>query len=235
MMSRVPLIQPEFVDDELADFYDAATDMLGRVPHSIRTFAHAPFLAMLLLPFNAAVQREWPGTHLSGRIKELVVIKTSQINECEYCLAHNTSLGQAAGITEEHVVALSSDEYRTSDLFDERERAAVAWAEHMTRRTAGKNDAVFAQVRAQFSDAEIIELTFVCGLFNMINRINDSLALAIEDQSEVNRIQGTLRLDPARLGGYLHWLADHWPNEFETLNEQARVAAGRAQAAEAMS
>ena len=149
-MARLPLIQPDSVDRELADFYDAATDMVGRVPHSIRTVAHSPFLAMLLLPFNVAVQREWPGTHLSGRIKELVVIKTSQLNECAYCLAHNTSLGQVAGITEEHIVALSSDEYRTSDMFDDRERAAIAWAEHMTRGTAGKNDAVFAQVRAQF-------------------------------------------------------------------------------------
>lgn len=233
-MPRVPLIQPDSVDGELAAFYDAATDMLGRVPNSIRTLSHAPFLAMLLLPFNAAVQREWPGTHLSGRMKELVVIKTSQINECEYCLAHNTSLGQAAGITEEHIIALSSSEYLTSDLFDERERAAVAWAEHMTRRTAGKNDAIFAQVRAHFSDAEIVELTFVCGLFNMINRINDSLALSIEDQAEVDRIRGTLRLDPERLGKYLRWLADNWPNDFATLNQRARASADSSDSAEDM-
>lgn len=224
-MSRIPLIQPESVDGELADFYDATTDMIGRVPHSVRTLAHSPFLAMLLLPFNAAVQREWPGTLLSGRIKELAVIKTSQVNECEYCLAHNTSLGQAAGITEEQIVALSADDYMTSDLFDARERAAIAWADHMTRRSAGVRDDVFASVKEQFSDAEIVELTLVCGLFNMINRINDSLGMVIEDQAEVDRIQGSLVLDPARLGTYLRWLGDHWPDEFDTLNRKAAKAA----------
>jgi uncharacterized peroxidase-related enzyme len=224
-MSRIPLIQPDSVDGALADFYAAATDMIGRVPHSVRTYAHSPFVAMLMLPLNVAIQREWPGTELSGRIKELVVIKTSQVNECAYCFAHNTSLGQAAGITEEHVIALSGHEYWISDLFDERERLAIAWAEHVTRRTASQNDELYAKLQEHFSHAEIVELTFVCGLFNMINRLNDTLGLEIEDQGEVDRIQGTLRADPARMGEYLRWLADNWPDEFETLKGEARAAA----------
>ncbi|MBO6783569.1 MAG: carboxymuconolactone decarboxylase family protein, partial [Alphaproteobacteria bacterium] len=186
-MSRIPQIEPDTVEGQLADFYNAATDMIGRVPHSVRTWANSPFVAMLMLPFIVAVQREWPGTELSGRIKELVVIKTSQINECAYCFAHNTSLGQAAGITEEHVIALSGHDFWISDLFDERERLAIAWAEHVTRGTASENSDLFEKLRENFSSAEIVELTFVCALFNMINRLNDSLALAIEDQGEVDR------------------------------------------------
>lgn len=225
-MSRLPLIQPDAVDGELAEFYEATTDMIGRVPHSVRTWANSPFVAMLMLPFNVAVQREWPGTELSGRIKELAVIKTSQVNECAYCYAHNTSLGQAAGITEEHIIALSGHDYWISDLFDERERLAIAWAEHVTRNTAAQNEELFAKVREHFSSAEIVELTFVCAMFNMINRLNDTLALTIEDQAEVDRIQGTLKADPARMGEYLRWLADYWPEDFEVLKGEARAAAG---------
>jgi uncharacterized peroxidase-related enzyme len=224
-MSRLPLIQPENVQGQLADLYDATTALLGRVPHSMRTWANSPFVAMLMLPFNVAVQREWPGTELSGRIKELAVIKTSQINECAYCYAHNTSLGQAGGITEEHIIALSGHEYWISDLFDERERLAIAWAEHVTRNTASENVELYAKLEEHFSNAEIVELTFVIAMFNMINRLNDSLALTIEDQEEINRIQGTLHADPARMGKYLRWLADHWPDEFETLKGEARAAA----------
>jgi AhpD family alkylhydroperoxidase len=218
-------IPPEAVDGELAEFYDAVAGMIGRVPNSVRTMAHAPFLAMLMLPFQVATQREWPGTSISGKLKEMVVIKTSHINECEYCFAHNTTLGEAAGITHDQVIALSSDGYLTSDLFDARERAAIAWAEHMTRRTAGRNERVYRMVKAQFSDAEIVELTLVCGLFNMINRINDSLGLEIEAKAEVERIKGSLVLDPTRMGDYLRWLADNWPAEFDTLNRKAADAA----------
>lgn len=224
-------IPPAAVDGEPAEFYETVAGMIGRVPNSVRTMAHAPFLAMLMLPFQVATQREWPGTSISGKLKEMVVIKTSHINECEYCFAHNTTLGEAAGITHEQVIALSSDEYLTSDLFDARERAGIAWAEHMTRRTAGRNERVYAMVGGQFSDAEIVELTLVCGLFNMVNRINDSLGLEIEAKAEVDRIKSSLVLDPARMGDYLRWLADNWPTEFATLNNKAAEAAGNAAAA----
>ncbi len=224
-MSRIPLIQPEAVDGDLEDFYDAVTGMVGRIPHSIRTLAHAPLLAMLLLPFNAATQREWPGSRLSGRIKEMVVIKTSHVNGCDYCYAHNTALGQAAGITHEQIIDLSCDDYMDSSDFSEREKAAVLWAEHVTRNTAQRRGDVYEQVKAQFNDAEIVELTLVCAMFNMINRINDSLEIEIEAQPEIDKIKGTLVLDPERIGTYLHWLADHWPSEFDTINRQAAEAA----------
>ncbi len=180
---------------------------------------------MLLLPFIAATQREWPGARLSGRIKEMVVIKTSHINGCEYCYAHNTALGQAAGISHEQIADISSDDYRTSGRFSEREKVALLWAEHVTRNTARRRGDVYEQVKAQFSDAEIVELTLVCAMFNMINRINDSLEIEIEEQSEVDKIKGSLVLDPQRVGSYLHWLADHWPAGVDTLNRQAEDAA----------
>jgi len=224
-MARIPLIQPEAVDGELEEFYGAVTALLGRVPHFYRTMSHAPLLAMLFLPINAANQREWPGARLSGRIKEMVVIKTSHVNGCEYCYAHNTSLGQAAGITQEQIIDLSSDAYLTSANFSERERAAVLWAEHVTRNTAQQRDDVYQQVKAQFSTAEIVELTLICAMFNMINRINDSLDIEIEEQGEIDKIQRSLVLDPERMRTYLRWLADHWPGDMATINRQAAAAA----------
>ena len=59
---------------------------------------------MLFLPFQSANQREWPGSRLSGKTKEMVVIKTSHINGCDYCFALNTALGAAAGISHEQVI-----------------------------------------------------------------------------------------------------------------------------------
>ena len=224
-MARIPLIEPEAVDGELEDFYGAVTALLGRVPHFYRTLSHAPLLAMLFLPINAANQREWPGARLSGKIKELVVIKTSHVNGCDYCYAHNTALGQAAGISHEQIIDLSTDDYLSSANFTARERAAVEWAEAVTRNTAQKSGDVYDRVKAQFSDAEIVELTMICAMFNMINRINDSLDITIEEQPEIDKIKPSLVLDPERMRTYLRWLADHWPGDMDTLNRQAEEAA----------
>ena len=224
-MARIPRINPENAPPEIKEFYGAVTGLIGRVPNAYRTLAHAPYLAMLFLPFQAANQRDWPGSRLSGKMKEMIVIKTSHVNGCDYCFAHNTALGAAAGITHEQVIAMSSDDYLTSELFDAREKAAIQWAEHMTKNTAQEREDVYAQLKELFSNAEIIEISLICAMFNMINRLNDSLDLTIEDQPEIDKIKGSLHIDPKNIKTYLHWLADQWPEEFDDLNKRAGESA----------
>ncbi len=233
-MQRLPKIEKENISGDLAHFYEAVTGLLGRVPNFYRTISHAPWLAMLLLPFNAAVQRQWPGSRMSGRIKELVVIKTSHVNGCKYCYAHNTALGAAAGITHEEIIELSSDDYLQSKTLSDKEKAAVQWAEAVTLNTAAKRDDLFAVMKRLFTDAEIVELTFVSAMFNMINRMNDSLQVPIEQQDEVNLIKRSLDLDPAKVQAYVSWVANFWPKlDFAGLNNEAEAAATwPAQAAE---
>jgi uncharacterized peroxidase-related enzyme len=181
---------------------------------------------MLLLPFNAAVQRQWPGSRMSGRIKELVVIKTSHVNGCRYCYAHNTALGEAAGITHEEIIEISSDDYLDSDTLSEAEKLAVHWAEAVTLNTAAKSDDLFAEMKRVFTDGEIVELTMVSAMFNMINRLNDSLQVPIEMQDEVNLIKRSLNLDPAKVQAYVNWVAGFWPSaDFDSLNREAEEAA----------
>lgn len=233
-MQRLPKIEKENISGDFAHFYDAVTGLLGRVPNFYRTISHAPWLTMLLLPFNAAVQRQWPGSRLSGRVKELVVIKTSHVNGCRYCYAHNTALGQAAGITDDEIAEISTDDYLQSKTLSEAEKAAVQWAEAVTLNTAAKRDDLFAAMKRLFTDEEIVELTMVSAMFNMINRLTDSLQVPVEQQDEVNLIKRSLNLDPAKVQAYVAWLAEFWPEEdFDSLSKQAEAAAiGSAQAAE---
>ena len=95
----------------------------------------------------------------------------------------------------------------------------------MTKNTAKNRDDVFNRVKSVFSDPEIIELTLICGMFNMINRLNDTLGLEIESQPEVDKIKESLYIDPKKIKTYLHWLADNWPDEFDDLNRRASEAA----------
>lgn len=83
-MSRVAMIEGEGSDEQTAQLFEAVAAMLGRVPNSYRVLAHSPLVAKMLLPFNAVMQREGAGSVLSAKLKEMVVIKTSQINACAY-------------------------------------------------------------------------------------------------------------------------------------------------------
>lgn len=105
-----------------------------------------------------------------------------------------------------------------SDLLSDREKAAVLWAEHVTLNTARDRDDVYEIVRAQFTDAEVVELTLMSGFFNLFNRLTDSLKVPIELQGEVDKIQRSLHLDPNKVRTYLQTLLDNWPDEFPEPN-----------------
>lgn len=96
-------------------------------------------------------------------------------------------LGQALGLTDAEFDALQGD-YASSTLFNEREKAAIGWSEAMTRNTAKSSDRDWAPMRRLFSDAEIVEISLACAMFNMINRLNDSFRTELEPE-EYNRRQ----------------------------------------------
>jgi alkylhydroperoxidase family enzyme len=96
-------------------------------------------------------------------------------------------LGQALGLTDAKFDALQG-EYATSPLFNEKEKAVLAWSEAMTLNTAKRDGAHWNELRRLFSDAEIVEISLACAMFNMINRLNDSFRTELEPE-EYNRRQ----------------------------------------------
>ena len=111
-------------------------------------------------------------------------------------------LGQALGLTDAEFDALQDDDYRESPLFDEREKAALWWAEAMTRNTAKSDDGAWNEMRRLFSDAEIVEISFASGIFNMINRLNDSFRTELEPEEYNRRQHGAVNVSHATLNEY---------------------------------
>lgn len=212
--ARISLVDPAQAEGIMGLYFKAVEKFLKRIPNSRRIAAHTPMVTMLMLPFTATLQREGAGGLLSSKIKEIAIIKTSHLNGCAYWFAHNTSLGQAAGITHNQVLIIGTDDYMESDLLSDREKAAVLWAEHVTKNTARSRDDVFDIVSKSFSEAEIVELTMISAYFNMNNRFIDSLKIPIEHEDEVNKIKGSVSLDPERIRQYLQTILDNWPKEF---------------------
>lgn len=97
-------------------------------------------------------------------------------------------LGQALGLTDAEFDALQAKDYLASALFTDKEKAVMAWSEAMTLNTAKYDDGVWHALRQQCNDAEIVEVSMMCGLFNMINRLNDSFRTELESE-EYNRRQ----------------------------------------------
>ena len=217
-MARLKLFDLETSEGAAGYYLKTAGSQRGRVNNHVRLYAHSPFLARLGSLFSLALHREGLGSVLSCKIKEMAIIKTSKLNGCGYCYAHNTALGEAAGITEEQVMAIDGDDYMTSPHLSPRERAAVLWAEHVTKNTAKDRDDVFEQVAKHFDERELFELTLVTASFNSTNRVHDSLRLELEPQDNIDKIRSTARGNPDLLKAQIQAILDNWPDAFPEPN-----------------
>jgi AhpD family alkylhydroperoxidase len=110
------------------------------------------------------------GYGLEERLIKLVEIRASQINGCGVCLDMHAKEARQAGETEERVLMLSA--WRETSLYNEREQAAIAWTEALTRLPEkGAPDEVYKAVQANFSEEEQVALTLLVGVINSFNRI----------------------------------------------------------------
>ncbi|VXC24790.1 carboxymuconolactone decarboxylase family protein [Pseudomonas sp. 9Ag] len=107
-------------------------------------------------------------------LMELVKIRVSQINHCAFCIDMHTRDARAIGETEQRIYALSA--WRETPFFTERERAALAWAEANTLLPNGIEQALFDEVRQQFSEAQLANLTLAIATINTWNRFGVSFA-----------------------------------------------------------
>ena len=129
-----------------------------------RKAAPDAFKAMLAL--EAGVHR----TGLEPALIELVKMRVSQINGCAYCLDMHSKDARAAGETEQRLYLLSA--WREAPFYTDRERAALSWAEAVTLvATNDLPDALYDEVRAQFDDKGMVELTLAIIAINGWNRL----------------------------------------------------------------
>lgn len=108
---------------------------------------------------------------LSARLIELVFMRTSQINGCAYCIeAHSRQL-IAGGLPIEHLVLIPVWR-EAGDIFNEEERAALAWAENVTRLgELGVGDEAFEAARSVFAEKQLVDLTLAIAMMNAYNRM----------------------------------------------------------------
>lgn len=128
----------------------------------------APDVFQGMLALSAVVQK----SGLAPGLVDLVNYRVSQINGCAYCLDMHSKDLRARGETEQRIYMLSAWR-EVPDLYNARERAALAWAEAVTRlKDQEVSDEVYDQARKEFSDKELAQLTLGIVAINGWNRLN---------------------------------------------------------------
>jgi uncharacterized peroxidase-related enzyme len=171
-MARISKVERGAVSAETRALFDQVYAQRGNVPNMFRVMAHRPEIFATMQAHFAAVLNT--GT-VPKKLKELIIVRTSQVNETPYCLASHTRLARGLGWSEEQLAHLADWAARSD--FTPAEKAALRLAETVTRNAHAVTDEQFAELRSFYLEGEIVELLCAIGLFNYFNRFNDALAM----------------------------------------------------------
>jgi AhpD family alkylhydroperoxidase len=118
----------------------------------------------------SALEKYVDSSELDKQLLHLIKMRASQINGCAYCLDMHSKDLRAGGETEQRIYSL--DAWRECPYYTDRERAALAWTEAVTLVASGHvPDAVYEEVRPQFSEKELADLTLAVAAINAWNRL----------------------------------------------------------------
>ncbi|WP_417830919.1 carboxymuconolactone decarboxylase family protein [Terasakiella sp.] len=137
--------------------------MSNRLNH----FEASPAILEKMAAFSMATKQE---TSIDQTLLHLVDIRVSMLNGCAFCLDMHVKQAKIHGERELRLYHLGA--WRESALFTDRERAALAWAEEVTRLSSeGVSDALYAETREHFSEKELCDLNFAVMAINSWNRL----------------------------------------------------------------
>jgi len=178
----MPLVDPLPSDTsaevaELAKFFN---ETLGFPPNSVLTMQRRPEIAKAFINLNKAVMAN------EGRVtseqKRLIGYVASLTAGCRYCQAHTALAAKRYGGSDARVAEVWN--YERSDLFTPGEKAALAFAQAASTVPNAVDAKIAADLKAHWSDDEIVEILGVIALFGYLNRWNDTMATTLEPGAE---------------------------------------------------
>jgi uncharacterized peroxidase-related enzyme len=179
-MARVRDIAPAELPAEARAVYERFVAGYGPFRNQVAVFAHSPPAVTHLMGLLLELRQS--GT-VRRRHLELAIVAVSKLNECHYCVAHHKPMLMVEGLSDAGVDRVL--DYRDHPEFDDIDRLVVEYTIAVTNNPQRIGDALFARLRARFSEAQIVELTLRIALCGFFNRFNDALQIDDETASHV--------------------------------------------------
>lgn len=142
----------------------------GKVLNLYGMLLHSPPVAEGWLAFLTAIRQK---CSLSARIRELAIMRIAVLNGADYEFRAHTPFALAEGITQQQIDSLREGR---DELFNDVERAVLAYTESMTREIHVPQS-TFDAVRPHFNDREMVELTATIGAYNLVSRFLEAMQI----------------------------------------------------------
>jgi len=171
MISIPPLVHlktNEEVKGKAKELFQQIQQKAGKVPKWMRVMANCEDVLIGFFTMFKAIMDDAPVNKL---LKWKIALKISDLNKCEFCVSVAKQQLKEFGLTDKDIENIETTGLST------KEKIALEYAIASTKHAYNLDAGLMKRIKKHYTDAQIVEISSVVGLFNFINRFNDSLGI----------------------------------------------------------
>jgi AhpD family alkylhydroperoxidase len=173
----VSYVEREQANEQTNGFYNRAEERFELLLNIFKVFGHTPELGEC---FTDSVMAMLKDGELDWKTKELLILKATHRNECQYCVVQHEAVSKRLGITDEKIAALEGDNYKTSSLFTEGEKALLDLTVQIGVDANRVGKPIWDRLHEHYTDAQIVEAVYVITQYIAISKFGDALGVVLE-------------------------------------------------------
>ena len=178
VMMGVSYVQREDASDEAIQFYDDAEKRFEMLLNIFKVFGHVPEYGKTWTAVIMAILKDGP--ELDWTTKELLILKATHRNDCQYCVIQHERLSARLGIDESKIADIEGDNYKTSDKFTDGEKALLELTDQIWADANRLSRDLWSRLHQHYTEPQITEAVFVITMYIQVSKFGDALGVVLE-------------------------------------------------------
>jgi AhpD family alkylhydroperoxidase len=170
-------VERDQANAETLAFYDKAEDRFQALLNIFKVFGHQPEYGTAFTDMIMAILKDGV---LDWKTKELLILKATQRNDCQYCVVQHERVSNMLGISDEKIADLDGDKYKTSRLFTEGEKALLDFTVQIGVDANRVSKELWDRLHKYWTDPEIVDAAFVITIYIAVSKFGDALGVELE-------------------------------------------------------
>ena len=173
----VSYVEREQADSATLEFYDRAEERFQALLNIFKVFGHHPEYGTVFTDLIMAILKDG---ELDWLTKELLILKATQRNNCQYCVVQHERVSEMLGMGKDKIANLDGDTYKESPLFTDAERALLDLTVQIGEDANKVSKELWDRLHKHWTDPQIVEATFVITTYIMVSKFGDALGVELE-------------------------------------------------------
>ena len=177
----VSYVEREDANPATLEFYDKAEERFQALLNIFKVFGHQPEYGNAFTDLVMAILKDG---EIDWLTKELLILKATQGNDCQYCVIQHERLSDMLGMDEAKIRDLDGDKYKTSPHFTEGEKALLDFCVQIGEDANRIPKALWDRLHKHWSEPQIVDAAFVITTYIAISKFGDALGVELEPMFE---------------------------------------------------